>query len=85
MADQVLLPIGPLVEAVQRHLVAAGTPWGVARMLGHLAGVERGTAWSWIRRGTIEESRADRVACRLGLHPAMLWGVEWLADVEPAA
>jgi hypothetical protein len=81
----VLLPIGPLVDVVERHVVTVGGPWGVVRMLGHLAGVERSTAHVWVRSGVIEESRADRVCTALGLHPAILWPMEWLADVETAA
>jgi len=38
-----------------------------------LAGVAKATVQKWTVNG-IPERHADRIACRLGLHPAELWG-----------
>ena len=66
------LPINPLLE----HLASGGH-----RTL-HDASVAAGVDWSGfhraVRRGRICMWNADRIAIRLGTHPVLIWGDEWL-------
>ena len=45
-----------------------------------LVGCHRVTVQKWRRRG-IPPYTADRAACRLGLHPCLVWGDAWWAAV----
>lgn len=58
------LPFAPLERAIMAHY-------------GQLSGVMSGTSVHRYRRVGITLSRADEWACRLGYHPADLWGDEW--------
>lgn len=44
--------------------------------LATVAQVSVGTVCNWKKHG-IPEPQADRVAIRLGLHPASIWGDDW--------
>lgn len=46
------------------------------RTIAEACGVTRGTVGRWRRHG-INRNHADSVACRLGLHPAYIWGHDW--------
>lgn len=70
------LPAGPLLhaleEAASRH----------RRGLSGALGIGRGDpAWKvWCRmraEGTVTVRMADRLATRIGVHPAELWGQSW--------
>lgn len=45
--------------------------------------VSRETLLRWRRTGQVPVFAADRVAVRLGVHPAAIWGSHWWAAVEP--
>jgi hypothetical protein len=55
-----------------------------AEDLAEVAQVNSGTIWNWKKHG-IPEPQADKVAVRMGLHPASIWGDEWwdLANLPP--
>ena len=44
--------------------------------LAKIAHVDSSTVWNWKKDG-VPEPQADRVAIRLGLHPASIWGDDW--------
>jgi transcriptional regulator with XRE-family HTH domain len=69
-ARQQVLPIKPLLD-----LTELLSPTDTAS----LCGVSRVTVYRW-RRGesaSIAVHDADRIAIRLGMHPAQLWGDDW--------
>lgn len=70
-------PLGPLREVAPTIATAE---------LARMAGVSRRTAARWAETG-LADVHADRVAVRLGLHPALVWP-GWLdegADVRGAS
>lgn len=48
------------------------------RALARDAGVSEDLPRLWAMRG-ISEEKADRAACAIGLHPAIVWGAVWWA------
>lgn len=66
------LPIGPLVEQLQRR----GVEWPLAT-IARTAQVTRETSYRWARHG-IPEDAADLVVCRLfNDHPSSVWPEWW--------
>lgn len=56
-------PLEPLLEAIGRPCMA---------QLARRVGEHPRETYRWRDRG-LSERQADRVACRLGLHPARIW------------
>lgn len=56
------------------QLLTLWPPETSARTIAEACGVERGAVQRW-RAGktTLDEYRADEIACRLGLHPKEIW------------
>lgn len=89
------LPLAPLWAYVER---ATGPVWKEGAWLRsdpspyrvpfgphHLAdalGVSVRSVHRWVAVGTLTWGAADRAAVTLGLHPALLWPVEWWAGVD---
>lgn len=74
-----VLPIGPLVDEVERRRRASGASWTA---LCRSAGVCRRSMARWLARGDLPAAAADRLAVALGLHPVMLWPNEWPAALD---
>jgi hypothetical protein len=53
--------------------------------LASMADVWTRTACRWISEGALPDYAADRVSCRMGLHPALVWGRAWWDMVEEVA
>lgn len=68
------LPIGPLLEQFPNL-----RPGDIA----NLVGMQVGHLWRNIHAGQIRWDKADRIAIRLGLHPVLIWGDEWLLPASP--
>lgn len=47
------------------------------RIAAERLGVNRMTLVNWRQGGRVHWVKADRYACRLGLHPYSVWGEEW--------
>lgn len=87
-ADPTALPIGPLVEFLERYLEApvlrpgqlqSDNPGAVpARELAPLLGVDRSTITKYLD-GTrpLRAHAADRLAVALGTLPWVIWGQRW--------
>ena len=76
------LPFGPLEDHA--------TGWLTARhqdvddtAIAVLLGVSRRSIAVWRRRGDLGLGLADRLACRLGLHPSLIWPEWWSIPVLP--
>lgn len=76
------LPFAPLIP----HARAAAVELPSMQDRGRLDGGTRcalavGTShqqWRrWLTTGRIQRAVADRAACRLGMHPAEIWGDDW--------
>jgi hypothetical protein len=70
-----LLPVKPLLRLL--HLDNADSVTEVSR----LAGIDRSGFHRTLRDGRIGYIAADQIAIRLGLHPILIWGDEWLDAV----
>jgi hypothetical protein len=74
------LPAAPLKRVLLRLRASESLTWD---QLADRAGVSTRHLFRLLAAPSISERVADRITCRLGLHPALLWP-EWLR-VEPAA
>jgi lambda repressor-like predicted transcriptional regulator/DNA-binding phage protein len=76
------LPIGPLVELVERHredLDETGMPTMSWAELARRAGYWPRSLHQWKAAGLVPPAAADRLACALGTHPVLIWPEEWPA------
>ena len=71
------LPAAPLQHELDRQRRVLAVTW--AELAGRLRISERTLARLLTSRD-IAEPVADRMACRLGLHPVLLWPHHWLRD-----
>ena len=79
-------PVAPLVEATKDRTVpytVEGVPntQQIRADENRRLGVTRGQRRRMEAFG-LDAFTADRLAIRSGLHPAMVWGVQWWAEVE---
>lgn len=65
-------PKFPLVNLYESF----GTNRPSERELADILGVERQTLRRWKETG-VPLLKADRLACKLGMHPAEIWGEDW--------
>lgn len=72
------LSIDPLLELAAQGMVEPN-----AHKLAVVLGCASGDIWRWLAGG-VTWTAADRLAVRLGYHPAEVWGADWWAldDVE---
>ena len=82
------LDAGPLVDLIDRLIAEHDNLAVDARVRGdnlpslneylnRRLGVNRRQVYRWRTAGRIGVVTADRVACRLGLHPCEVWGNDW--------
>lgn len=72
------LPLDPVLEHARRRFdrYDRGQPaWKVD--LAACIGTTRRQLVRWQADGGIPVREADRVACRLGVHPSFFWGPDW--------
>jgi hypothetical protein len=62
------LPFEPLLKVFNNEITVED--------FAKVAEVTADTVWNWKKHG-VPEPQADRVAVRLGLHPASVWGDAW--------
>lgn len=68
------LPARPLQSALSHTKRAHGLSW---EQLAIRLGVCSRTLFRLMRANQVSYVVADRMACRLGLHPVVLWPKEW--------
>lgn len=64
------LPFQPLAEFI-------GGPDCTTRRLAGLFPEPQNTFYRWKREGKVPFYAADRVACKLGVHPSAIWSTYW--------
>lgn len=69
------LPAAPLQRVLRRMRAAESLTWDE---LAERAGVTSRHLFRLLAAPDVSERAADRIACRLGLHPVLLWPDEWL-------
>lgn len=73
------LPAAPLQRELGRQRRVLAVTW--AELAARLDISER-TLARLLRAQDLAEPVADRMACRLGLHPVLLWPRHWLRDTS---
>lgn len=73
------LPAAPLVRELDRQRRVLDVTWVEFALRLRIS--DR-TLARLLRARDIAEPVADRMACRLGLHPVLLWPRLWLRDAE---
>jgi hypothetical protein len=76
----VRLPAAPLHRVLLRLRDAESLTW---EELADRAGLTLRHLFRLLGARTVSERVADRVSCRLGLHPALLWPKEWFGQEHP--
>ena len=69
------LPVAPLRRVLLRLRATESLTWDE---LAERAGMTQRHLFRVIRACDISERVADRIVCRIGLHPLLLWPEEWL-------
>jgi hypothetical protein len=69
-------PARPLID-----LFDADAP---AAVIADMLGCNRKLITAFRRNSNINWLDADRYACRLGLHPMVIWGVAWIEEQPPS-
>jgi AraC-like DNA-binding protein len=68
------LPAAPLHRVLRRLRTAESLTWD---QLADRAGVTPRHLFRLLAAETVSERVADRIVCRIGLHPVLLWPSEW--------
>ena len=71
------LPAAPLHRVLLRLRDAESLTWDE---LADRAGLTTRHLFRLLAAGTVSELVADRISCRIGLHPALLWPREWFRE-----
>ena len=74
------LPAAPLRRVLLRLKDAESLTWDE---LADRAGLSSRHLFRLLAARTVSELVADRVSCRIGLHPALLWPKEWFGQELP--
>ena len=74
------LPAAPLRRVLLRLRDNESLTWDE---LADRAGITSRHLFRLLAAQTVSELVADRVSCRIGLHPALLWPKEWLRQEHP--
>lgn len=69
-------PLEPLIEAAWRPISDHQRHISVIGKAAQLTGIDNATFHKW-RRDGLSRWAADRVACRLGYHPGLIWPNWW--------
>ena len=68
------LPAAPLKRVLLRLQDSESLTWDD---LADRVGVTQRQLWRLLAANDLSERVADRIACRIGLHPLLLWPEEW--------
>jgi hypothetical protein len=68
------LPAAPLKRVLLRLQDSESLTWDD---LADRVGVTQRQLWRLLAADDLSERVADRIACRIGLHPLLLWPKEW--------
>ena len=68
------LPAAPLQRVLRKLRTDESLTWDE---LAERAGVTPRHLFRLLAARTVSERVADRIVCRLGLHPVLLWPTEW--------
>jgi AraC-like DNA-binding protein len=71
------LPAAPLRRVLLRLRDAESLTWDE---LADRAGLSTRHLFRLLASRTVSELAADRVSCRIGLHPALVWPKEWFGQ-----
>lgn len=82
MAYRTRLPAAPLKRELRRARRAYGVTWDE---LAVRLDISARTLTRLLAARDIAEQVADRLACRLGLHPTLIWPREWLRIASQAS
>jgi AraC-like DNA-binding protein len=74
------LPAAPLRRVLLRLRDAESLTW---EELADRAGLSSRHLFRLLAARTVSELVADRISCRIGLHPALLWPKEWFRQEQP--
>jgi lambda repressor-like predicted transcriptional regulator len=74
------LPAAPLRRVLLRLQASESLTWDE---LADRAGLSSRQLFRVLAARTISDLVADRIACRIGLHPALLWPKEWFRQEHP--
>ena len=74
------LPAAPLRRVLLRLRDAESLSW---EELADRAGLSSRHLFRHLAARTVSELVADRISCRIGLHPALLWPKEWFRQEHP--
>ena len=74
------LPAAPLRRVLLRLRDAESLSW---EELADRAGLSSRHLFRLLAARTVSELVADRISCRIGLHPALLWPKEWFRQEHP--
>jgi hypothetical protein len=74
------LPAAPLRRVLLRLRDAESLTWDE---LADRAGISSRHLFRLLAARTVSVFVADRVACRIGLHPALVWPKEWFGQEHP--
>ena len=75
------LPAAPLRRVLLRLRDNESLTWDE---LADRAGITSRHLFRLLAARTVSELVADRVSCRIGLHPALLWPKEWFRQEHPS-
>ena len=75
------VPLQPLLDWVHANVTREPVP---VIQAAKILGIDNSQVYRWRRRG-VRLDIADRLAIRLGVHPAAIWGDHWWAGTEASA
>jgi hypothetical protein len=82
--DRKMYPFAPLLKVLKKTFPHMSEQFSGKRdyegsdyVIKDILGVHARTFDRWVSRGNIREDFADMLACRLGLHPYLIWGDLW--------
>lgn len=77
-------PIAPLLRIIRGIWPHLSESYGkkepyeqMSYVIKEIIGVHERTFDRWVASGRLREEHADRIACRLGYHPYLIWGDLW--------
>ena len=76
------LPAAPLQRVLLRLRDGESLTWDE---LADRAGLTTRHLFRLLAAHTVSETVGDRISCRLGLHPVLVWPKQWLGQEHPCA
>jgi hypothetical protein len=76
------LPAAPLQRVLLRLRDGESLTWNE---LADRAGLTTRHLFRLLAAHTVSETVGDRISCRLGLHPALVWPKQWFGQEHPCS